>query len=254
MGNQSALKAKSNREDISRFVIHLTRDDRESFSNGSTARENFISIMKSKKIIASSAHCLHHKQLPEDNDVYKTACFTETPLNQINQLVGPIKGRKVVLDAYGIVFLREFIVQSGGQPAIYINSYDGNLFLREAVDELFRCALNDAKPNDLLSRLLPFINAMHEHYDFTWEREWRVLKELKFNLSDVVCVILPESDNKDLRPIMAESGIAAISPGWTYEQIVAELSSQQKTTKAVFEKKMGALNAGHKVSKKIVEK
>jgi hypothetical protein len=125
--------------------------------------------------------------------------------------------------------------------------------LREAVDELFRCAVNDSKPNHLLSRLLPFINAMHERYDFTWEREWRVLKQLKFRLDDVVCVILPEDDTDDLRPIMAESGIAAISPGWTYEQIVAELSSQQKATKAVFEKKIGELNKGNKASKKTVE-
>lgn len=250
MGNSAANSAREKREDISRFVVHLTRDDTETFTNGATARANFITIMDEKRIAAMSAHCLHHAQLPKNAKEFRTACFTETPLNQIGQLVGPIPGRKIKLEAYGFVFLREFIVKSGGQPAIYINSYDGNTHLRDAVNELFRLAQKGKAVNDTLSRLLPFINAMHERYDFTWEREWRVLKGLSFTTSKLVCVILPEDDTDDLRPLMAESGIAAISPGWSYEQIVAELSKQQRATRSVFREKIKALNKGRKASDK----
>ena len=36
------------REDYSRFVVHLTRTDKADFTNGSTARDNFVSIGQGK--------------------------------------------------------------------------------------------------------------------------------------------------------------------------------------------------------------
>jgi hypothetical protein len=82
-------------------------------------------------------------------------------------------------------------------------------------------------------RILPFINAMHERYDFTWEREWRVLRGLNFKARDIVCVILPPETDKDLKELLAKGGIATISPGWSYEKIVAELAKQQRSTRSL---------------------
>jgi len=79
-------------------------------------------------------------------------------------------------------------------------------------------------------RLFPFLNAMHEKYDFSWEREWRVLGNLSFTAGDIVCVILPENDEK-FRMAATEFGVPAIAPGWSYEKIIMELSKQQKRTK-----------------------
>jgi hypothetical protein len=79
-------------------------------------------------------------------------------------------------------------------------------------------------------RILPFVNAMHERYDFTWEREWRIAGPLDFRYQDLVCVILPDRRVR-LRELMAKAGIAVISPGWIHERIVAELSRQQRSTK-----------------------
>jgi hypothetical protein len=118
----SSADALAGREDVSRFVIHLTRNDKQDFRNGGSARKNFLKI-------------------------------------------------------------------------------------------------------------LPFINAMHERYDFTWEREWRVRERLRFKLSDLVCVILPSDGADDIKEACAKSGLAAVSPGWTYEQIVTELAKQQSATK-----------------------
>src|ERR1043165_4669153 len=89
------------------------------------------------------------------------------------------------------------LLEKGAQPAIYINSYGGYAHLREAVDTIYQTAVAQGFA-DKIWRLLPFVNAMHEKYDFTWEREWRVLGNLKFSLSDVVCVILPPGGNADI--------------------------------------------------------
>lgn len=225
--------AIANREDISQFVVHLTRDDRGSFDNGSTARDNFISIYKQKTIMANRAHCLHNRMissLPElVQQEMRVACFTEVPLNQIHLLIRPIPGRQVEFAPYGFVFKKSYIVRRGAQPAIYVNSYNGNMFLREAADALFE----KAKAEDFQSSLwkfLPFLNAMHENYDFTWEREWRVRHRLEFSAKDLVCVILPQDSELELKKSFSKGGIAVISPGWNYEQIVAELARQQRET------------------------
>jgi hypothetical protein len=74
---------------------------------------------------------------------------------------------------------------------------------------------------------------MHERYDFSWEREWRVLGDLRFSNRDIVCVILPADREQPLKERMASEGVATISPGWTYEQIVAELSKQQRIVRSL---------------------
>jgi hypothetical protein len=84
-----------------------------------------------------------------------------------------------------------------------------------------------------LWRILPFVNSMHKGYDFSWEREWRIRGDLKFSSRDIVCLVLPADREELLKERMAENGIAVISPGWTYEQIVAELANQQRTTRSL---------------------
>lgn len=227
------------REDLSRFVVHLTRDDRED-NDGDTARENFEEILVDKKIISLKPHCVFNNKIDEiPNSLkkhFKVACFTEIPLNQIHLLTQKIKGRKIKLEPYGFVFLKEFMISRGAQPAVYINSYDNNLNLRKAVDDLFELAIK-RKFKDSFYQLFPLLNAMHERYDFTWEREWRIVGGLKFSLKDIVCVILPEEGEDDLKEKFAIYGISVVSPGLTYEQIVATLALQQRTTKKIWRKR-----------------
>lgn len=227
--------ATTGREDFSRFVVHLTRDDSETFNNGSPARENFLKILKSRKIHAYRPHCIFSRRL---NDLSKTsrgklkvACFTEVPLNQLHLLTRPIEGREIEFEPYGFVFTKEFIAAAGGQPAIYINSYSRNSWLREGVEELFSQAHNGGKFENTLWRILPFLNAMHERYDFSWEREWRVLNKLEFKHDDLVCVILPDEGEDEIKETLANAGVAVISPGWSYEHIVSQLATQQRMTK-----------------------
>jgi len=107
------MELHRNREDLSRFLVHLTRD-----YGGTPARSNLINILKVKKIYARNAHCLvmHKiKKMGFSNllkSKFNTVCFTETPLTQIKQITREIEGRKVHLNPmvwyFGrIIFLKQ---------------------------------------------------------------------------------------------------------------------------------------------------
>ncbi|WP_462147989.1 hypothetical protein [Pseudoalteromonas gelatinilytica] len=227
--------AAKNRNDVSQFVVHLTRNDTEDFSDGATALENLKSILKAKRILATRPHCIFNTEISELGKKFKkkcsVACFTETPLSEIHNLARKIEGRKIELEPFGLVFEKKLLIESGAQQAIYINSYNDNKKLRESVRELFNICKKDT--DSKLVSLVPYLNAMHEKYDFTWEREWRLCKDFKFKLSEIVCVILPEEGHRSLKNKCAKAGIAVISPGWNYEHIVSQLANQQRETKRI---------------------
>jgi hypothetical protein len=224
------------RTDYSPFLVHLTRNDSD--ENGDTALKNFNSILRDGAIYAYNAHCLHNKRLNEltkqQRNYFKVCCFTETPLDQIHHLTQEIPGRSHKLEPFGFVFRKEYVLSRGAQPAIYVNSYGGANHHRKAFDKAFDIAKKSGYKGDTW-KMLPHVNAFHGGYDFAWEREWRLTGDLDFELDDLVCVILPESGYAPLRYTLAKKGIAAISPGWNYAKVVAELSHQQRRTKRIVE-------------------
>ena len=237
------------REDLSRFVVHLTRNDTKDIEGGGTEQENFRDIIEERTIGAYSPHCLHADRIPERlQHMFSVSCFTEVPLTQLHLLTKYIRGRNVQLKPYGIVFTREFIINKGAQPAIYINSYGGKSPVREAVDTMFEIAEKRGFKRGKLRNILPFMNAMHERYDFTWEREWRVVGDVKFKPQDVVAVILPEAKEEEWREKFIMRGVPVISPGQTYEEIVYAFSGQQIATKKawVAKKRAHSSKAGTK--------
>ncbi len=227
--NDAKSRAIEGRGDISRFVVHLTRDDSADFTNGASALENFASIVQDRRVRAYRAHCLHAKRIPKRlRRKFAVSCFTETPLSELHLLARNIPGRRIRLSELGLVFSREFLIENGAQPALYINSYGDNLWLKDAADEVCDIAEDQDFRKCKLWRLLPYLNAMHEGYDFTWEREWRVRGDLKFTPKDIVCAILPEYDATDWKKKFLQQGIPVISPGWSTERIVSELSGQAR--------------------------
>jgi hypothetical protein len=163
------------RDDISRFMVHLTRDDSGDWEGGGggTARQNFLDIFRERTILAPKAHCLHaRKMTPSQEKKCRVACFSEMPLSAIKHVAKPISGRRIELEPYGFVFKREFIIEKGGQEVTYVNSYEGNSAVRDSYDRSFEIAVK----NDFTGKLwrqLPFVSAMNERFDFFWEREWR---------------------------------------------------------------------------------
>jgi hypothetical protein len=124
------------REDVSRFVFHVTRNDEA--QGGATACKNFLDILEEQEILAVRPHCLHGRQIGQlpkaTREAFKVACFTEVLHSQIRFLTRKIEGRSIRLASYGFVFSK---IDKGAQPAIYINNYSGNTHLREAVDRIW---------------------------------------------------------------------------------------------------------------------
>lgn len=239
--NSGAERVMRKRDDISRFMVHLTRDDVREWpvGEGGDASRNFQKIMEEKTIRAIKPHCLHGdrvRKLPSKlRRKFRVTCFTETPLNQIKHLID-VTGRQIDLEAYGFVFERDFLYQLDAQPAIYINDYSDSNAQRRAFDSIYEVSAKKEFTGRMW-RTLPFVNIMHNGNDFVWEREWRVVGDVPFTLGDLVCVILPEYETQ-LRREMAAKGIAAIDPDWDHEQVVAELASQQRRTKAIWKAKV----------------
>jgi hypothetical protein len=231
MLNKFATMALRNRHDISRFMVHMTRDNRFDFGDkGKSARASFISIWNDLKIRARRAHCLHREKLKkqpiEFRRKFSTACFTETPLTEIRNLLG-IPYRQTKLEPYGFVFTKECLIRKGAQHVQYVNRYAGDDQTR-SFDRVFWTAV-ESDCNDPSWRLLPFISAMDEGYDFAWEREWRVREAVHFKRRDLVCVILPEGDK--LTGTMNRSGVAVISPEWTHEETIEKMARQLRQLK-----------------------
>jgi hypothetical protein len=236
MQNEHATTAAKDRSDLSDYIVHLCRDDSKSFSNGSPARDNFVTIATEKKIRAFKPHCLFVKAIKElGKELRKVvqaelsvSCYTEAPLEQIKYLVGRIKGRQYCFEPYGLVFKKDYILQSGGQPAFNINAYGPEKSVRQAAWDLFSHCTADGRFRPKLSPLLPFINQMATGYDFAWEREWRIKGDLKFKPSDVFCVIVPNRDQK-LREAIHKKGIPCIDPLDSETTIDGELQHFDRT-------------------------
>ena len=231
--------------------MHLTRDDTGDFSDGGSVEENFRAIIEDRRICAYQPHCIHSDQIPKKlRKHYSVTCFTEVPLTQLHRLTRFIPGRRIQLEPFGIIFSRDFIIRKGAQPAIYINSYNNNSWLREAADVLCDIARSKKFKGGKIWRFLPYLNAMHERYDFTWEREWRVCGDVQFTPSDVVAVILPENNCDNWRKKFASRGIPVLTPGLSYEEIVGELSQQQRKTRSIWveRKKRARRSKGNKIN------
>lgn len=130
------------RDDLSKFLVHLTRD-----YEGKTAADNLLSILRKKKIKARNPHCLFKHELDrlEFTNMLKrqfnTVCLTETPLTQIRRLISKTPGRQIQLKGYGVVFYKAALLEKGASPAIYVNAKGTSL--RDYLLNRFRCDFDD---------------------------------------------------------------------------------------------------------------
>lgn len=238
------MKGPKDRDDVSSFVVHLTRR-----YGTDSALQSLVSILDDRTIEARNPHCLFSPLFSQLGfsallkSKFKTVCFTETPLNQITPLCRKIPGRQIELEPYGLVFYRDYLLERGGGPAFYINS-DGTE-IRDYLIEQFREHFNGIKSlkkfkrhqrrrHEQIIQYYSFINKMGHRYDFSWEREWRFVGDLSFKYEDVVAIIarlpsrLKTEIKKRIKGPRARSvrKLPIISPDWGYERIVDELSRQ----------------------------
>jgi hypothetical protein len=229
------------REDISRFVVHLTRDHQDS-----SAEENLLSIIRSQKIEARNAHCLfQHKfgafQFSKTlRSKFNSVCLTEVPFAQLQHLAAPIVGRKIKLQPYGAVFRKADMLLKGASPAIYINAKGTSVrdYLLGQFEAHFQTRsqyrkfkADFAKDADAIINYYSLINVISDGHDFSWEREWRVMDDLRFDLMELYAIIVPDPDafmKRCEKEFPSKSGdlalIPMVSPAWNVERIIEELS------------------------------
>lgn len=211
------------RTDISRFLVHLTKD-----CNGKTAKRSLVSILQERKIASFDHYCLFSPKLRQyDVSIQKrfnVVCFTETPLDKIHLLLD-ISGRKTELRPYGIVFLKDLIAEKNGNPVFYV--YEGNRLLKRFLDSEFDQYIEGMLDDDEDNYFAVFgalVNVVKEGHDFHWEREWRIRKHLKFDYDEVFAIVAPEKEHKELRKILGDEAryTPFIDCEWNMEEIVEQ--------------------------------
>jgi len=194
------------REDLSPFLIHLTRD-----SNGITAPQALKSIIEDRCLkcplspISDIRFGVHYSEVLDyiKQGYFSAICFTETPLNEIHSLL-EIENRNVDLSQYGLVFLKERLAQKGVSPVLYINNKNGD---KDAVFTAL-ASLASSHPDEA-QELLPLFavygkkikgvgvgNQPIGENEFIWEREWRyphIKGDLSFTEEDVFLGLCPDA-------------------------------------------------------------
>lgn len=240
-GSQTVSDPRT-REDLSRFLVHLTRDYEDD------AEDHLLDILKDKTIEARNAHCLFSpliksaKFSPVLKKEFNTVCFTETPLPQVSSLLIDLPGRNVKLKPCGLVFWRTELVARGANPAVYINAKGSDNNLRRYLLEQFKEHFRDIKTLKRFKSQQTFFRELIHYYslitlistnhNFAWEREWRFRGDFTFKYKDVVAVIAeqPKSFMKRCEKELGSGArgyirrIPCISPYWSYEEILEEMS------------------------------
>lgn len=179
------------RPDYSKYVAHFTKNGaicssipNPSISN-QTAKQRLISILQSKILLAS--------EMPWTNT--KGVCFTESPWASL------IEHTKQY-SPYGIGFKKQFIYNNGGGPVYYIRADIFSSLSKKG----------DIIPPKIKTFISPFSPTYRNKYqknffkpnvDYSFEREWRIPKDLSFEYSDVEFVIIDTfSDLQDINSIL----------------------------------------------------
>tara|TARA_R110002072_G_scaffold534_6_gene3958 strand:- start:137535 stop:138191 length:657 start_codon:yes stop_codon:yes gene_type:complete len=179
------MKYNKNWEDMSEYLVH--------FSSGpdkDSAYSSMMGILFNRNIKAVNPFGFA-KRFAYDKESQKSVCFSEAPLHlleRISKRRGP----------YGIGFKKRFISNKGGNPILY--AIDGTP-LHAGLEKLLKIAQEDkGELGDTFWEIAPFIDRVisneSSRYQFDWEREWRLNKNLDFETYEVSFLIIPESHHE----------------------------------------------------------
>lgn len=167
--------------DLSRWLVHLTKTE-----------EALISILSQGVIHAARPYT--HTEYPsgfgEGQDV---VALTEVPLKELHRMTGT--------RGWGVVFDKERLrAKFAAQPVWYIAA-------RSPQAEAIRLAMTQAfsDPTAPIWNLAPFIEEVRSIHsgrrnDWRWEREWRIVGDLDFSMSDVHMVVTNEGGRPEFLP------------------------------------------------------
>jgi hypothetical protein len=202
------------KRDFSHLLVHLTRSD-----ESSSAKEVLECILNEQTLRAYNYYCIFQDKIKSLDNVlqskFRVVCFTETPIDQIEILLERVQGRNIILEPYGLVFKKDYIREKEGNPVFYITGS-----LSSPLWKLY----NDAKNTQCSggeNKVLALVNKCDETIDFHWEREWRIVGNLKFDLNDIYCGLCPADDISYFENKYVP--VKFISPYWGINKILDKL-------------------------------
>lgn len=217
--------------DFSHLLVHLTRR-----GTNCSAKDVLFNILKGNTLKAYNPWCIYINDLAKPKNAslreyFKVVCFTETPLDQIGVLLQPLEGRRHQPEPYGLVFRKSYIRANRGNPVFYttreIAKPLGELYERQKTD-------TDSK----VCKLLALMTLCEEKgsnrekdNDWHWEREWRVVGDLIFDLRDIYCGLCPEQYISYFRDNYKQ--VPFIDPYWGGKRILDELVKKELSTPTV---------------------
>ncbi len=206
------------KRDFSSLLVHLTRDDDIFY-----AKDVLDMILDEKTLKAFNHFCLFSPNLKESQNIslqdrFKVVCFTETPIDQIDVLLHKVSGRNFQPDPYGLVFKKEYIRQQEGNPVFYAT--------KEIAKPLWSlywplCGEEKEQSSGEVCKLLALVTLCDGNMDFHWEREWRIVGNLQFDLNDIYCGLCSEEDITYFESKYSQ--VTFLSPFWGLNRILNKL-------------------------------
>ncbi|MBB3813651.1 hypothetical protein FHY13_001998 [Xanthomonas arboricola] len=190
------------RTDISPFLAHLTK------TAGDTSAENVLRvILDSGQLLAGGSEVSDIKyggnnlqmSAEQRKSFFGAVCLTETPLSEVYCLLD-LASRRINLEPYGLLFVKEKIRNKGASPVYYLNNYPEDKYtIAQALFSL--TATHEAAAKEILplfSVTGPFLappgQIRQGKQEFSWEREWRYPASkgpLAFEQNDVFIGLCP---------------------------------------------------------------
>jgi Putative abortive phage resistance protein AbiGi, antitoxin len=225
------------RTDLSTFVVHLTRKRDDTYS----ALDALVDIAKYNRLEARTA--MGWAKLQDDpadptRQSQRVVCFSETPLEHVHLMCGPIDNRAIALEPYGIALTKLKARKLGINPIWYVDMTTGQgdsheWHLAKTLNGLRDAAINAAAADGdnfhdyTLAQLFPFFEQMgtwpNSKKEFWWEREWRHVGHLQLPYRGVIW-LCPEDDIHQLSQRAGRELKPWLDPVWGLEEIIAHLA------------------------------
>lgn len=173
------------RTDLSENLIHFTKG-----ATREDAFKNLLAIIQDGTIFANNGMI---------KGELNCVCFTEAPIEALDEKYYER------YSPFGILLPKEYIYEQGGRPVIY------------QADEEYSILPDKIKWRHVRYEYSP------KRYDWTWEREWRINKNVDISEKTAIIVVL---DNSWAQRLLAEHEEIQEQNAYSYSQVLDDLEIQ----------------------------
>lgn len=194
-----------------------------------TGYTQMISILYGQRLCPGSTRRGAAKAVEVLGSSQQVVCFSEIPLHRLRRIVE----RR---SEYGIGFKKDVLVRKGGTPLWCVDRESAqHAAISEIIAAKVALGIDVADP---FWKLTPFIDQPGDYCDkpvrFDWEREWRVVGEVRCEPKEVAFLFIPEDLHEQARQFFVDVEIEHSGPAyqcpyidvtWPMERIKRRLST-----------------------------